>query len=177
VTDATGRLLVGPDPWRPGVEVPAPLSLYRCEVLADWVDYNAHMTEAAYLTVFGWASDALFTYIGDDDAYRAGGHSFYTRETHIDYRREAKQGEALRITTHVLGVDTKRMHLFHTMYRDAGAAGAGELLATAEQMLVHVDTNAGRSAPIHPAVRAALDAVVASHRYLARDLAGCMSLE
>lgn len=173
MTDATGRIIEGPRPWRAGDVVPAPLDLYQGEVLADWVDYNAHMTEAAYLTAFGWASDALFTYIGDDDAHRAAGHSFYTVETHIDYRREAKQGHVLRITTQVLGVAVKRLHLFHAMHRDTDAT----LLATTEQMLVHVDTVAGRSVPMLPTVRAALDAVVVSHRSLARDVAGCMHLE
>jgi acyl-CoA thioesterase FadM len=173
MTDAEGRLLQGPARWQPGDLVPAPLDFYRCAVRPEWVDYNHHMTEAAYLTAFGWASDALFTYIGDDDAYRSAGHSFYTVETHIDYRREAKEGEPLRITTHVLGVANKRLHIVHAMFRVADDVE----LATTEQMLVHVDTHAGSSTPIPPAVRAALDAIVAAHRTLARRTAGCMHLE
>ena len=62
-----------PARWQPGDTVVAPLDFYRGEVLPAWVDYNRHMTEAAYLTAFGWASDALFTYIGDDDQYRTDG--------------------------------------------------------------------------------------------------------
>ena len=76
--------------------VPAPLELYRCDVEPDWVDYNRHMTEAAYLTAFGWATDALFRYIGDDEDYRAAGHSFYTVETHINYLREVAGDDSLR---------------------------------------------------------------------------------
>ena len=38
--------------WSEGTAVPAPLELYRCDVEPDWVDYNQHMTEAAYLTAF-----------------------------------------------------------------------------------------------------------------------------
>ncbi|MEY4173845.1 MAG: hypothetical protein RI900_1010, partial [Actinomycetota bacterium] len=72
-------------PWQPGEVPPAPLAFYRTPVEPDWVDYNGHMTESAYLTAAGWASDALFRYIGDDEAYRAAGHSFYTVETHIHY--------------------------------------------------------------------------------------------
>jgi carnitine 3-dehydrogenase len=37
------------------------------------------------------------------------------------------------------------------------------LLCTAEQMLVHVDMVAGRSAPILPDVAAALQAIAAAH--------------
>ena len=65
--DDEGRLLRAPSRWQPGDVVPAPLDFYRGHVLPGWVDYNHHMTEAAYLTAVGWASDAMFSYIGDDD--------------------------------------------------------------------------------------------------------------
>ncbi len=149
--------------WRPGDIVPAPLALYRTPVEPDWVDYNGHMTESAYLTAAGWASDALFRYIGDDEQYRAAGHSFYTVETHIHYVREVAVHEPIEFTTQVLGVDAKRVHLFHSMLH----AADGGLLCTAEQMLVHVDTRAGRSAPILPHVAAALHAIASSHAALA----------
>ena len=146
--------------WKPGDTVPAPLELYRTTVNPDWVDYNRHMTEAAYLTAFGWATDALFRYIGDDEAYRARGHSFYTVETHINYEREVAVNEPLRFTTQVLDVDTKRLHFFHEMFHGE----SGVRLATTEQMLVHVEMNEGRSAPILPEVAEALAAVMESHR-------------
>jgi len=149
--------------WAPGTPVPAPFDDYRCTVLPEWVDYNGHMTEAAYLTAFGWASDVLFRYIGDDEAYRAAGHSFYTAEAHINYLRECSVGDPLRITTQLLGLDEKRLHIFHGMYHGA----SGDPLATTEQMLVHVDMKAGRSAPIRPEVYEALAAIMAAHRELA----------
>src|SRR5262245_137517 len=129
------------EPWRPGDRPDAPLRLYATRVEPDWVDYNGHMTEAAYLTAAGWASDALFRYIGDDEEYRSGGHSFYTVETHILYLLEADVHEPIEISTQLLGVDAKRVHLVHEMtHGDTGAR-----LATLEQMLVHVDMAAGRS--------------------------------
>jgi acyl-CoA thioesterase FadM len=149
-------------PWRPGTDVPAPLALYRTPVEPDWVDYNGHMTEAAYLTAAGWASDALFRYIGDDEAYRAAGHSFYTVETHVHYIAEVSVHEPIAFTTQVLGVDAKRLHLLHSMHH----GDTGALLCTAEQMLVHVDMRAGRSAPILPQVAEALEAIAAAHRDL-----------
>jgi carnitine 3-dehydrogenase len=142
--------------------VPAPLDFYRGEVLSAWVDYNQHMTEAAYLTAFGWASDALFSFIGDDDAYRADGHSFYTVETHIAYLREAAEHVPLRITTRVLGLDRKRLHIYQEMFD----ADSEQLLSTTEQMLVHVDMNAGRSAAILPDVHAAIVAIADAHQTL-----------
>ena len=152
-----------PARWQPGDTVVAPLDFYRGEVLPAWVDYNHHMTEAAYLTAFGWASDALFTYIGDDDQYRTDGHSFYTVETHIAYLREAAERAPLRITTRVLGVDRKRLLIYHEMFHGTDDT----LLATTEQMLVHVDMNAGRSVAILPDVRTALDAICTAHSTLA----------
>lgn len=152
----------GVTPWHPGETPAAPLHLYRTPVEPDWVDYNGHMTEAAYLTAAGWASDALFRYIGDDEAYRAAGHSFYTVETHIHFIREVAVHEPILFTTQILGVDAKRVHLLHAMHHGADDG----LLCTVEQMLVHVDMNAGRSAPILPHVAAALDAVAAAHAAL-----------
>ena len=160
--DHEGRLLHAPARWKPGVAVAAPLDFYRGEVLSEWVDYNHHMTEAAYLTAFGWASDALFSYIGDDDEYRAKGHSFYTVETHIAYLREAAEHAPLRITTRVLGLDRKRLHIYHEMFN----ADNDKLLATTEQMLVHVDMNAARSVAILPDVRGALEAIAEAHAHL-----------
>ena len=149
-------------PWTPGTEVAAPLELYEAQVEPDWVDYNDHMTEAAFLVAFGWASDKLFRYIGIDEAYRDGGHSFYTVETHLNYLREAALGEPIRVSTQVLGIDAKRLHFFHSMHHGS----SGELLCTTEQMLVHVDTAAGRSAPIRPGPAAALAAVAEAHARL-----------
>jgi carnitine 3-dehydrogenase len=151
-----------PERWSDGDSIDAPLELYETQVDPEWVDYNGHMTEAAYLTAAGWASDVLFRYIGDDEAYRAAGHSFYTVETHIHYLREVAVHEPIRFTTQMLGADAKRMHVLHLMYHGTN----GTLLSTAEQMLVHVDMASGRSTPILPNVAAAVTAVALAHRHL-----------
>ncbi len=149
-------------PWQPGDVVAAPLQLYATAVEPEWVDYNGHMTEAAYLTAAGWASDALFRHIGDDESYRDAGHSFYTVETHIHYLLEVDVHEPIRFTTQVLGVDAKRVHLVHEMFH----GDSGALLCTVEQMLVHVDMTAGRAVAILPDVAAALRAIADAHEHL-----------
>jgi len=146
-------------PLKAGETVPAPLDIYRCSVVAEWVDYNNHMTEAAYLTAFGWASDVLFQYIGINDDYRARGNSYYTVETHIIYEREADLDDKLRITTQLLDFDAKRLHFNHEMFNFA----TNVRLATCEQMLVHVDSGAAKSAPIPDSVATALKAIKQSH--------------
>ncbi len=130
----------------------------------DWVDYNRHMTEAAYLTAFGWATDALFRYIGDDEDYRSAGHSFYTVETHINYLREVAGNDSLRFTTLVVGLDDKRLHIYHEMFDDT----TGDLVATTEQMLLHMDTAVGHPAPIGGRPARALQAIRHTHAALDR---------
>ncbi len=135
---------------------------------AAWIDYNGHMTEWAYLKVFGDSTDVLLAAIGAGAGYVAGGHSFYTVESHLRHLGQARLGERIAVATHVLGADAKRLHIFHTM---TGADGAA--IATAEHMLVHVDAAAERSAPMRPAVAEAVAALAAAHAAMPRpDAAG-----
>lgn len=145
--------------WSADVEIQCPLPLYACRVAPDWVDYNDHMTESAYLLAFGWASDALFRYIGIDETYRAGGESFFTVESHLVYHREVSTGEPLRFTTQLLGHDHKRLHIFHAMYH----GDSGDLLCTNEQMLLHVDMTHNKTTDTLSGPKAALDALWVAH--------------
>jgi len=129
-------------PWPPGGGIPAPLRLHDTVVAAEWTDYNGHLSEWAYLLVFGDGSDAFFRFFGVDEAYRAAGRSLFTAETHLRHLREARTGDRLRLTLQVLGMDAKRLHIAHEMFGDGD-----QLLATGEQMLLHVDARAGRVAP------------------------------
>ena len=150
----------------------APLDTWAGAVLADWIDYNGHMTEHRYLQCFGEATDALLRRIGVDAAYLAGHRSFYTVETHLMHRGEAREGEALAVGTQVLGADGKRLHVFHRLVR----ATDGMVLASAEQMLLHVDTAAGKSVAAEGAVRDAMDGLAKEHAGLARPEAAGRSV-
>jgi carnitine 3-dehydrogenase len=124
-------------------------------VRPEWADYNHHMTDFRYNHVFGDAMDALYRQVGIDDEYRKVGHMFYTVESQVRHLAEAKVGEPLYVTTQVLEADDKRLHVFHRLHR--GRDGA--LLATGEQMHLHVDTRAARAAPMGKALRANLAAL------------------
>jgi carnitine 3-dehydrogenase len=151
--------------WQKGERVDAPLALHRTPVKPEWVDYNGHMSESCFLLVFGDASDALFRYIGIDEAYRASGRSFFTVESHISNLREADEGDPLLVTTQIIDLDEKRLHLFHAMQH----AESGDLLATAEQMLLHVETDGeSRTAPIAKEVHEALHAIHKAHAGLSK---------
>jgi carnitine 3-dehydrogenase len=144
VLDAYDQKLFGTSHARrmaPGDDHAQPLRLHTSRVLPEWVDYNGHLTESRYLQVFGDSTDAVLRYVGSDAAYNQAGFSYYTVETHLQHLREVEAGVPLRVMTWVLGADDKRMHLFHVMTRDDD----GTELATAEHMMLHVDTKAGRA--------------------------------
>ena len=112
-----------------------PLRLWQGEVTPEWLDYNGHMTEHRYLQAFGETSDALYGAIGIDFA-RANEGAYYTAETRIRHRAEAKAGTPLFSETEILGYDEKRLHLHHSLY-DA----SGTLLATGEHLSIHVSAS------------------------------------
>jgi carnitine 3-dehydrogenase len=142
----------------------APLRLHATTVDPSWVDYNGHMTEARYGEVFGYATDALLRYVGLDAAYLEAGHSAYTAEGHIRYLREVAAFEPISIETQILGADEKRLHVLHTMTH----ARTGEVLATGEYMLVHVDTAAGRASPWQEPMASRVAAAAGAHAHLPR---------
>ena len=140
-------------------ETTAPLELHRVTVLPSWIDYNGHMTEFRYLQVFGDTTDALLALIGLDSEYLASGYSFYTAETHIMNRSEAKLAEQLSTATQIIHADDKRLHIFHTIRSSEDQ----RIFATAEHMLLHVDTRTGKTCPMLPKIRGKLDPLAEAH--------------
>jgi acyl-CoA thioester hydrolase len=142
-----------------------PLRLYRTTVSPDWIDYNGHMSEAYYVLVFGFATDAFYDLIGMDDAFRrATRTSVYTVEAHVCYLREATVGQALDIETLVLGHDAKRLALFHAMRQGPD----GPMLATTELMVLNVNKLTLKTAPFQPAPMARIAEIAATHAGLPR---------
>ena len=148
--------------WDPSAPIPAPLRLHRTAVLPEWVDYNGHLSESCYLLVFGDNADAFFRFIGIDEQYRAEGYSLYTVETHIHNRREAAEADRIELSMQLLDHDAKRIHLFHEMRLEE----EGTLLATAEQMLVHVDTRVGGSVALSEQLVDRVAAITRAHAAL-----------
>ncbi|KAB0682808.1 carnitine 3-dehydrogenase [Aureimonas leprariae] len=145
-----------------------PLATYAAQVPAEWIDYNGHMTEHRYLQCFGEATDALLRHIGVDAGYLAAGRSFYTVETHLRHLGQGRVGDSLTVETQVVDTDAKRLHLFHSLRKDGDA-----VLATAEQMLLHVDTRAERTAAMEGDVLDAVRRLADAHAALPRpDAAG-----
>jgi len=136
------------------------LRLIEMHVRPEWIDYNGHMTDSRYLQVFGDATDALFRYAGIDDAYRRTGRALYTAESHVVHKAEARSQERLYVMSRVLEVDEKRVRLFHSMHRTRDET----LVASAEQLYLHVSTEAGKVVPMDAAVHTRLSALQAATR-------------
>ena len=138
------------------------LQRYETVVQPQWVDYNSHMSDFWYGHLFGEAMDVVYRGVGIDDAYRKSGRMFYTVESHAKHSGEAKVNEPLYVTTQVIAVDDKRLHVFHRVHRGRD----NEVIATGEQMHLHVDTAAVRATAMDPALKAKLEAVRKAHAAL-----------
>lgn len=127
--------------------------IYEDSVRSTWVDYNGHMNDAAYAQVFSLAVDAFMDFIQLDEAGREQHHyTIFTLETHLCYLQEGNENDALRVTSQLIDVDEKRLHIFFEMKNSEG-----EVIATSEQMLMGMDTNAGRPASFPDPVQSVID--------------------
>ncbi|WP_417804546.1 thioesterase family protein [Thalassospira lucentensis] len=130
----------------------------RHQVPSAWTDYNGHMNEAHYVEIGSWATDGLMGLVGADEAYIAGGLSYFTVETHVRYLDEVLQDDTLTVSTQVLEGAAKKMHLFHRLWRSDGT-----LSATVETFLLHIDLKSRRSCPATPLVEGKLVAMAQAH--------------
>jgi acyl-CoA thioester hydrolase len=126
-------------------------------VLPEWIDANGHMNLAYYVVLFDQATDVVYDALGVGQAYRnATGNSTFAAEAHTLYERELRVGERVRVTAHLLGVDSKRLHYFHEMFHAQG----GHRVAAQELLALHIDLSVRRVAPFPAELYARLQAVV-----------------
>ncbi|GAB2650054.1 thioesterase family protein [Saccharopolyspora gloriosae] len=115
---------------------------FRQRVRPEWIDYNGHLSEAYYVLVFGFATDAVMDRLGLDAEYRTStGRSLYTVEAHVRYLREVGPDSELIVTSRVVGGGSKKLVLCHEM------AVGGEVVSTEELLALHVDSAASRAVP------------------------------
>ncbi|MDX1738082.1 MAG: thioesterase family protein [Alphaproteobacteria bacterium] len=123
----------------------AKLKLYNDKVIADWIDYNGHLSEAFYVLTFGFATDALYDYLGMGPNYREKTNcSVYTLESHIRYLDEVPMGSEMQFETQIISFDAKRLHFIHEMFVE------GRLRATTELMGLHLDTSENGGVKLFP---------------------------
>ncbi|MEQ8709125.1 MAG: thioesterase family protein [Rhodospirillales bacterium] len=119
-----------------------PFSQYRTKVQPGWIDCNGHMNVPYYVLAFDQATDSFFDHVGVDESYRQETNcSIFVAETHVNYLRELHEGAPLYVTTRLLDLNEKRVHLFHQMFHE----DAGYLAASTDIIIVHVDLGRRRS--------------------------------
>ena len=144
---------------------PTPFDHYRGAVLPEWIDYNGHMNLAYYTVLFDYATDLLFDAFGLGLDYREKTqHGTFVAETHNRYERELLVGARVRVTTQLLAVDDKRLHLAHEMFAEEGGGRA----ATQELLFLHVNLAARRVSPFPADLRRRIDDAAAAHAALPR---------
>lgn len=133
------------------------LPVLETTVVSDWVDYNGHMNDSAYAVVFSRSVDALMDRIGLDAAARSRtGQTLFTLQMMLHYFKEAREGDALTVSCHLLEHDSKRMRVWLDM-----TARDGERLAASEQLLISVARRDGTARAVEWSfeTKAALEAL------------------
>ena len=138
----------------------APFDSGEIEVKPEWIDGNGHMNLAYYTMGFDFGTDLIFDLFDCSYAYKdREGRGTFAAETHNMYEAELLLGDKARVVTWVVGVDAKRVHLAHEMYR----ADDGRRAATQELMYLHVDLRIRKVVPWPDAVRARIQAAFDAH--------------
>ncbi len=131
------------------------LKLHSEPVQALWLDAYGHLNEAYYLVIFSNASWPLQAHFGiGADYFNETGGAMYTVETHLRYLNEVRAPAIVEIESMIFGSDEKRIHFAHVMKVD------GTERATAEFIVLHFNSNIGRTAPMPKTAQAALKAAV-----------------
>ncbi|WP_233152906.1 thioesterase family protein [Motiliproteus sp. MSK22-1] len=137
--------------------------VFKGKVIPEWIDYNGHMNDACYVTVFSKAIDEFMIHIGLDEAFREQRQvSIYTLQSMVHYLQEVSEGEPLRVEVQLLESDSKKLRVFFTMLQD----DKNEELAAMETLLLHMDMALRKAAPFLPATQARIDGIQDSQRLL-----------
>ena len=146
----------------PAFAAPFVSSVMRVE--PAWIDYNGHLNMAYYNVLFDRAVDEVYELLGLGlDYLETSRHSTFTAEIHVRYLRELRAGDPVRVTFQLLGFDEKRLHYFEELHH----AEENWLSATSENMALHVDMKARKTAAFPPEVAARLSRMKAAHASLA----------
>jgi acyl-CoA thioester hydrolase len=122
----------------------APFRSKLHKVENQWIDYNGHFNMAYYNVLFDRAGDEVFELLGLGPDYVKSAHcSFFTLEAHVTYLRELHAGDEIYMTTQFLDFDSKRVHYAQQMHHGT----ENWLSCITENMVMHVDMQAKKSAP------------------------------
>src|SRR5471032_1770141 len=151
----------------------APFVSSVMRVEPHWIDYNGHLNMAYYNVLFDRAVDETYELVGVGADYVANRRqSVFTAEVHVRYLRELHAGDPVRVTFQLLDYDAKRLHYFEQLFH----AEEGWVSATSENLSLHVDMAAKKTAPFPVDVTRRLIQMKASHGQLPRPEAAGRSV-
>jgi acyl-CoA thioester hydrolase len=135
------------------------------QIEPQWIDYNGHLNMAYYNVMFDRAIDELWLKLGIGPIYmRERQGSTFTAECHVRYLREIHLGDPVQVSILLVGADEKRLHTFEELRH----ASEGWLSATSENMTIHIDMAARKTAPFPPDIRARIETLANAHSAIAR---------
>jgi acyl-CoA thioester hydrolase len=144
---------------------PVPFLASVMQIEQQWIDYNGHLNMAYYNVMFDRAIDELWLELGIGPAYmRERKGSTFTAECHVRYLREIHLGDPVQVSILLVAADEKRLHTFEELSH----ASEGWLSATSENMTIHMDMTARKTAPFPPDIRARIEAVTKAHSAVPR---------
>src|SRR6478735_9001070 len=144
---------------------PAPFLASVMQIEPQWIDYNGHLNMAYYNVMFDRAIDELWLKLGIGPGYmRERKGSTFTAECHVRYLREIHLGDPVQVSVLLVAADEKRLHTFEEMRH----ATEGWLSATSENMTIHIDMSARKTAPFPADIRTRIEAVARAHAAVTR---------
>jgi acyl-CoA thioester hydrolase len=144
---------------------PAPFLSSVMQIDPAWIDYNGHLNMAYYNVMFDRAIDELWLKLGIGPGYlKARQASTFTAECHVRYLREIHLGDPVQVSILLVAADEKRLHTFEELRH----ATEGWLSATSENMTIHIDMTARKTAPFPNDIRTRIDALAEAHSPLPR---------
>jgi len=148
------------------MSAPVPfVALGEIVVRPDWIDYNGHMNVGYYHVAFDIAAEEFFQFLGFTPEFRERHQgTTFALESHLNFLREVKEGDALRFEARLLDHDAKRVHFYQEMFH----AREGYLAASCESLSSFVSQVTRRTAPMPAELLGMLARVKAAHATLPR---------
>lgn len=138
------------------MHVPVPFREFKIVVPREWIDGNGHMSARFYsLLVFDahWKfSEAIGLGV---DYIRERNLGKNIVEGHMVYERELLEGDHVEVSSRLLAVSDKGVHVTHEVFN----VDRNYRAAIWEELDLNVDLNTRRSVPFPADMRAKLDAI------------------
>ena len=136
-----------------------PLVTQARVIPVDWTDMNGHMNEGRYGQIFSDAAEEVMALVGADADHVAAGMSYFTVETTIKYLAETHAGEPVEVHSRVTEGAGKKLRCVHEMKH----AADGAVLASCDQLMIHVNLQTRRSCDPPEHVRERVERLAALH--------------